>query len=402
MISLGLKRVDLLLKCLGNPQNAFKAIHVAGTNGKGSVCAYISSVLVSSKITTGRFNSPHLIHRWDCIQINGNSVAKELFLEVESYVKSVNDHHQLESTEFELLTATALEIFHRTNVCIAVVEVGLGGKEDATNILSEDQVLCTVITKIGLDHQGFLGDTLAEIAAHKGGIMKKGAPCIVDASNEPEVLAELKKIARDVDCPLILADSAKTMSSPLNGSYQKQNLGVALGAIDVVQKNHSSITKASIQEGISKTTWPGRLQLVQVGSHQILVDGAHNTQSAKLLREFVDSNMRKNCPITWVIGFSKPRTEFVKMLQEFGIKHSDKVVGTEFGPVEGMPWVKAADASEITANAMAFTQDVGLFGGDENRINIENLAELCRTSQVVVCGSLYLISELLKKLEEQE
>lgn len=399
MISLGLNRVALLLKCLGNPQNTFKAIHVAGTNGKGSVCAYISSVLVASKISTGRFNSPHLIHRWDCIQINGKSVEKELFLEVENHVKSVNDFHKLQSTEFELLTATALEIFHRTNVRIAVVEVGLGGREDATNIFTGDDVLCTVITKIGLDHQGFLGNTLAEIAFQKGGIMKNKAPCIVDASNELDVLTELRKISKDVGCSLILADSAETISSPLNGSYQKQNLGVALKAIETLQEKENLITQASIKEGISKTTWPGRLQLVKIGNHQILVDGAHNTQSAKLLREFVDSELRKNGIITWVIGFSKPRSEFVQMLQEFGIKQSDKVVGTEFGPVEGMPWVKAANASEISIDSTAFTQNVTVFGGDKNRITVEHLNELCDSSQVVVCGSLYLVSELFKQLE---
>jgi len=195
MIELGLSRISQLVKYT---PLTWKAIHIAGTNGKGSVASYLSSLLKRGKIRTGRFTSPHLIDRWDCIVIDEETVAKPVFDLVESEVKARNGKYNIGASEFELLTATAFGIFNRHRVDVGVVEVGLGGRLDATNVLTAEDVIVSIITKIGIDHQAVLGDTLGEIATEKGGIIKKGVPFLVDSTNPPEVLAALEACAAKV------------------------------------------------------------------------------------------------------------------------------------------------------------------------------------------------------------
>ena len=190
MIKPGLARISQLLKNTALP---WKAIHVAGTNGKGSVCAYLSAMLNADNIPFGRFTSPHLIDRWDCIMINGKTVDRELFVSTEDKVEKYNKTQGIGASEFELLTATAFTLFSQEKVKIGVVEVGMGGTEDATNILQDPAV--TVITKIGEDHQKFLGSTKQEITDHKAGILKPGVPCVVDSTNDQQVIARIQERA---------------------------------------------------------------------------------------------------------------------------------------------------------------------------------------------------------------
>ena len=192
MIELGLGRISRLLKDI---PIAWRAIHVAGTNGKGSVCSYASAMLNAGSIKCGRFTSPHLIDRWDCITINDRVVDQRLFCQVEDVVKSRDQKNGIKASEFELLTATAFEIFNHEKVEVGVVEVGLGGRNDATNVLQDP--LVTVITKIGKDHQSFLGNSLEEIAYQKAGIMKQNVACLVDGSNEGSVIDVLKQNAKE-------------------------------------------------------------------------------------------------------------------------------------------------------------------------------------------------------------
>ena len=192
MIDLGLARIGRLLQA--TPQS-WRAIHVAGTNGKGSICAYLSAALRSNGLSCGRFTSPHLIDRWDCINVNGRAVSETVFRDVEKAVRQRDQAESLGATEFELLAATAFGVFQREKVEVGVVEVGLGGKLDATNALRHKVV--TVIAKIGLDHQSFLGNTLEEIALQKAGIMRPGVPCVVDGSNHPSCLLYTSPSPRD-------------------------------------------------------------------------------------------------------------------------------------------------------------------------------------------------------------
>lgn len=190
MIRPGLSRITLLLKGIPLP---WKAVHIAGTNGKGSICAYISALLHATHIRSGRFTSPHLIDRWDCITVNEVPIAESRFRSVEERVKERNAVGKIDASEFEILTATAFEIFALEKVQVAVVECGLGGRLDATNVI--EGPLVTVISKIGLDHQGLLGDTIRQIAGEKAGIIKTGAACVVDGSSDAEALAEIERVA---------------------------------------------------------------------------------------------------------------------------------------------------------------------------------------------------------------
>uniref|UniRef100_A0A060T765 ARAD1C26158p n=1 Tax=Blastobotrys adeninivorans TaxID=409370 RepID=A0A060T765_BLAAD len=395
MIDLGLSRIYRLLTLLGCPHLKYRAIHVAGTNGKGSVCAYISSVLTEARIPNGRFTSPHLIDRWDCITVNGATVKEEVFRNAEALVTKTNEQHGIGASEFELLTATAFEIFNQLKVRLAVIEVGLGGRLDSTNVLSAENTVATVITKIGLDHQGFLGNTIEEIAGEKAGIIKERVPCIVDSSNVPSVLKVVEGRAQQKEAPVIFTNTQLSLpfgitrsQSPLNGSYQLHNLACALNAIKVASKEFAELQDEKIvQQGIAHTKWPGRLQWVEFGSKTILLDGAHNAQSASLLAEYVDNEVRGKGPVTFVVAFSGGR-DCDELFNAF-VREDDTVICTEFGPVDGMPWVNASKADQVAISAKKFTDKVNV--AKDVKEAVESSAGTC-----VVCGSLYLVSEVLK------
>jgi folylpolyglutamate synthase/dihydrofolate synthase len=403
MIDLGLARITRLLSVLGNPHLAWKAVHVAGTNGKGSVCAYISSTVTAAKIPNGRFTSPHLINRWDCIFVNGRPVREQLFLEVEQTVADANKTHAICATEFEMLTAIAFEIFRRTEVKFAVIEVGLGGRLDCTNILTAEQVLSTVITKIGLDHQSFLGDTVGEIAREKGGIIKQNVPCIVDSTNDPAALEVISKLAMAKNAFLKLAQPYPVgietlpfrldgLKTPLHGAYQMANLSCALQALVNVRKHFPEITDATVIQGINSTKWAGRLQWLDLSNKKVLLDGAHNSQAAELLDQYITSSVRtdRQKPVTFIMAFSNGK-DFEAIIKRL-VKRGDKVIATGFGAVDGMPWLKACDPVLIADAARGQTSDVSTATDDA-----EALERCSNEESVVICGSLYLVSDVLRR-----
>ncbi|CAN6629153.1 dihydrofolate synthetase [Trichomonascus vanleenenianus] len=399
MIDLGLARIHRLLKVLGDPHLAgWKAIHVAGTNGKGSVCAYLYSCLNEAGITSGRFTSPHLVHKWDCISINGKTVHKDLFYEVEDLVTKTNSSKEIGASEFEILTATAFEIFRRSRVSVAVIEVGLGGRLDATNALAAEKTLATVVTKVGLDHQNFLGNTLFEIATQKGGIIKPHVPCVVDATNDASVLDAIRQIAAQNSSRLIEASpdrlplNIEPDTTPLLGAYQQSNMSCALNVIDILKSQYPALA-ANVEKGIRHTTWPGRLQwLPLTSSKKVLLDGAHNPQSAELLAQFVDSSVRSSGGVTYVLAFSKGK-DYTDVISQL-VRPEDSVVATSFGAVDGMPWVSAVDPAEIVETAKRYTTNVSIDAGD-----VKSLLDKV-PDQTVICGSLYLVADVLRSIED--
>ncbi|EAQ90725.1 hypothetical protein CHGG_02660 [Chaetomium globosum CBS 148.51] len=285
MIDLGLARVGRLIQ--HTPQT-WKAIHVAGTNGKGSICAYLSTMLTASGLSHARFTSPHLIDRWDCIAIDGKPVSEAVFRDAEEVVKQRDKEDRIGATEFELLTATAFEIFHRQKVEYGVVEVGLGGKLDATNVLKQKAV--SIISKIGLDHQSFLGNTIEEIALQKAGIIRPGVPCVVDGSNQRSVLKVIEDHAREVGAELrfpSVTSVTDAMTTEKLEPHQIQNLACAHLAFHLACPEQDR-PLVHLLPSIMQTQWPGRLQRLDVSSitgdqREVLLDGAHNTQSAEVL-----------------------------------------------------------------------------------------------------------------------
>ncbi|KKK13907.1 hypothetical protein P175DRAFT_0467269 [Aspergillus ochraceoroseus IBT 24754] len=411
MIELGLNRISRLVQ---QSPLSWKAIHIAGTNGKGSISAYLSHLLTAGGVRCGRFTSPHLIDRWDCITIGERVVQESLFRQIEERVKQRDQSLGIGASEFELLTATAFEIFNHEQVEVGVVEVGMGGRLDATNILNN--VLVSVIAKIGLDHQALLGDTIEAIAREKAGILKHAVPCVVDGTNSPETIDTIKSRIADLglDATFVYPDAPDSQLPSLGNlfktldlqTHQKANMSGAAAALKIAfSKIRPGIDVDALIPQLSSTVWPGRLQSIVLEplvsrKEPVLLDGAHNTQSAEVLGEYVDRKLRTSGKsVTWVIAASHGKD--ITPLFHSIIRPSDTVATTEFGPVDGMPWVKAADSEELASCVQSIQgiSQVQAFGKDIPRA-IDWASKQADGAPLVIAGSLYLVSDVLRLLRE--
>lgn len=413
-LDLQLHRIQKLLKVLGNPHFKPHFIHVAGTNGKGSVCSYVSHILSTSGINNGRFNSPHLITPRDSIQINNHPVSETLYAKCSKLINDTNAKYEIGCTEFELLTCIAFQIFFESKISIAILEVGVGGRLDATNVIPAEKTLVVGITKIGLDHQTLLGNTLSEIAYQKVGIFKKNVPAVIDGSNSKEVIDVASEEAKKLGCELNIArrDIDCYIKPKLLGDYQYDNLAVALKIISLIKESEDKITKESIESGIQSTVWPGRLQEydldikklnidngVNSDKLSILLDGAHNTQASIELGKYLEhlrSSQSQNFIFIIAITKGKNLTELFKPI----ITAKDTVIFTEFSDnVEGMPWIKPSDVNllrdEIDSQDITYSDIYTIRDVKEALIKAYNLCQLTG-KKVVVCGSLYLVADILR------
>ena len=299
---LGLERISVLLDALGNPQRAFRIVHVAGTNGKGSTCAMIESGLRAAGFRTGLFTSPHLIQPAERIQTGGQPVSAERFAAAFDQVHACaemllrQERIDLHPTYFESVTAMAAVVFRECGVELAVLEVGLGGRLDATNVVAPD---LAVVTPVDFDHEAYLGNSLESIAGEKAGILKKGAPAVF-ARQRPEAEQVMSARARELGIAVThssaiavsdvklhargsdFAWDALAIHCPLAGEHQVENARTAIAALRVL-----GIAPEVIQQGIAQTTWPGRLERVAVNP-EIILDGAHNPASAQVLAGYLD------------------------------------------------------------------------------------------------------------------
>lgn len=298
----GLHRIEALLERLGRPQDKLKFVHVAGTNGKGSTCSYIASVMRAAGYCVGMFTSPYLFVFEERIQVNGANISLEdltsVTLTVRDAAEGLFEETGEHATEFELMTAVALLHFARAACDIVVLEVGLGGALDSTNVIESPEAC--VITRIGLDHTDLLGDTLAEIAAQKAGIIKPGAS-VVKQLDEPEVMAVVEEVARRNGCPFAVASAenkgmvgsmrvfsfgGEDYETRLLGSYQSQNAATALAVIDALRERGWSISREAAHQGIADTSWPARFEVV-ADNPTFVVDGGHNPQGAVALADTI-------------------------------------------------------------------------------------------------------------------
>ena len=406
MIELGLGRISRLLQY--TPQT-WKAIHVAGTNGKGTICAYLSAMLHASGVRCGRFTSPHLIDRWDCITINEQTIRESSFRAAEDAVRKRDQMDSTGASEFELLTATAFEVFARERIEMGVIEVGLGGLLDATNAMERKAV--TVISRIGLDHQSFLGNSIEEIARQKAGIMRPGVPCVLDQTNPPSVHKVVEDYAKEVGTRVVLSSTESSFMDELSEDnfepHQWQNLACAYTAF------HLAYTKLEsplhrLLPAIQNINWPGRLQHVDIrgitGRRElVLLDGAHNVQSAEALGSYVDGKMRKAAnKVTWVFAGSKGK-EFEGILKPL-LQPGDCVTAVQFGPVDGMPWVEAMAPQDILAAASASGIDTAQMHNSGTDVSgaLRWAATVAAGGPIVVAGSLYLVSDVLRLLRDAE
>jgi len=297
-----LDRVFALMEEIGNPQEQYPIIHVAGTKGKGSVCALCASALQAAGYKTGLYTSPHLLDYVERIQVNGEPISHEQMIElVEEMKPAVARIPKL--TTFEITTALGFLAFARNNVNAAVIEVGLGGRLDATNVVMPK---VSVITSLSYDHMAVLGDTLSKIAGEKAGIIKEGVP-VVSAPQADEALEVLERIAKEKNCPFILVGkdvkferinsslegqelaisfqhSVGSFEIPLLGSHQVENAAIAYAAL---KTSGISISDEAIQKGFAEVKWPARFEILR-REPPVVIDSAHNRDSALRLRQTLD------------------------------------------------------------------------------------------------------------------
>ncbi|MEM7553693.1 MAG: folylpolyglutamate synthase/dihydrofolate synthase family protein [Cyanobacteria bacterium P01_A01_bin.84] len=397
-VNLGLKRIIRLLENLGNPHDGVPIIHVAGTNGKGSVCAYISYVLTEAGYKVGRYTSPHLVDWTERICINEKQISPDdlcrVLLEVKAKVLSDEDS----PTQFEILTAAAWLYFVQQKVDVVVMEVGLGGRLDATNVCS--QPLVSIITSISKDHLQVLGSTIAEIATEKAGILKTNCPVVIGTLPE-EAEKVVRSRAEKLHCPLFVSSPAQKISPglakwdsilyqlPLEGEIQLNNSSVAIAALKILQSQGWNISDDCIANGIAKTKWLGRMQWSNWKNSKLLVDGAHNPNAALALRNYVDTIPHSS--IFWIIGMlaNKQHQEIFSVL----LRPEDKLY---LVPIPEHSCALPSQLKELAFDICPHLSFCQTFPDLFSAIDAASSAESNQNEELItLCGSLYLIGSFL-------
>ena len=368
-ISLGLDRMFKIMDLLGNPQDKLNCIHVAGTNGKGSVCAILSSILTCAGQKVGLYTSPHIFKYTERIQICGKPITDADFVKYVFEISDLADKNNIDLTEFEVLTAVMFKYFYDNDVDVVVLETGLGGRFDATNIIKRN--LCSIITHVDFDHTERLGNTIDEIASEKAGIIKPNCPCIVFEGREVyrDVTDELGSLL------LMVAPYAPTTELALKGSYQQENLSLALAAIEEV---FPEVPRSVIDEGLSRVKHPCRFQYIE--DKNLIIDGAHNPNGINSLSQSLDMYY-PNTNRRFIFGCLKNK-DYTKMVQSLFMQ-GDEIYFYHFKhqnscPVQELQKVCPFESKELTPNTQIDFND--------GYLNI-------------ICGSFYMISELAQRFD---
>jgi dihydrofolate synthase/folylpolyglutamate synthase len=387
----GLDNTFKLAALAGNPQKQLRFIHVAGTNGKGSTCAVLESIYRAAGLRTGLFTSPHLVSFRERIQVNRQLISEnEVVRLVEALQPLLKQFHRdRHPTFFEVVTVMALKYFAEQKCALVIWETGLGGRLDATNIVIP---LASVITNIAFEHEQWLGDTLAKIAAEKAGIIKPGVP-VITATDESEALAVIEETARGKKAPFInvapascLHAATETAALPLLGEHQRTNAALALATIEVMQKQ-IPVSDEKILVGLANINWPGRLQLVtRPAGQKLLLDGAHNVAGARVLRQALEkhfSGIRR----TLVLGVLRDKDwrQICETLAPLAGRIFTVPVSSE----------RSADAGELATACRAANTKAEVVVCDSLS---DALEETTADKFSLVTGSLYLVGEALELL----
>lgn len=401
-IKLGLTNVLRLLERLGHPEKCCPVIHVAGTNGKGSVCAGLTRILGEAGFRVGLYTSPHLHSFTERIRINDHCINEAEVVRLTELLRERAAGIPL--TFFEFTTALALYYFREQQVDCMVLEVGMGGRLDATNVV---QPQVAVITPVSEDHAEHLGADLATIAAEKGGIIKAGAALVV-ARQEPEALAALQRLAHQAGAPLRLAGrdfyaimhgehfdyrgqrlNLEGLRPSLAGAHQRDNLTLALAVAEVLQEQGWNLSETALRRGVETLTWPGRLERWQ-SSPAVLLDGAHNAAGAGVLAAYLQGQGLSGLP--WVVGLS-------------GVRRPANICAP------WLPLMAEAYIAEPGADKAVPAEDIAAYLGSQGRISRicpspsaalrQALADWPQAPLVVVAGSLYLVAEVREWLMAQ-
>src|SRR5687768_13796434 len=323
-IKLGLDNIRTILAALGNPERTWRSIHIAGTNGKGSVAAMVERGLRAAGLRTGRYTSPHLDRIEERVALDGTPVDRATFETVTAHVLEAVEGARARGaltvppTFFEVSTAVAFEIFRRHAVDVAIVEVGLGGRYDATNVLTPT---IAAITSIALDHERHLGNTLSEIAFEKAGIAKAGVPLVVGRL-PPEAAARIATVAAEVGATVVDAHAATSdrryppLTLRLEGRHQRDNAAVAVAIMDRWSALVSHVPTAAIVTGLTDCEWPARLEWLRLPEGgELLIDAAHNPAGAAALASYLEDTRSPRLPIVFAAMADKDAAGMITALE---------------------------------------------------------------------------------------
>lgn len=400
-VHLGLKRIERLLADLDNPHHQVPIIHVGGTNGKGSVCAYLSSILTEAGYKVGRYTSPHLIDWTERICINQKPIETETLAQILQQIRSAIDPNQESPTQFEVITAAAWLYFAQSQVDIAIMEVGLGGRLDATNVIPRP--LASVITSISREHWQRLGPTVADIAREKAGILKSNCPAVI-GKLPPEAAEVVKKKIEELNCPATWVKDAELIDNkpgwakyqdieyPLSllGEVQLTNSALAIATCQILQQQGWNITTTAIQTGIKNTRWLGRLQWTQWQNLSLLVDGAHNRAAAISLRNYVDTQAKS---VIWVMGMlsTKDHQDVFQAL----LRPKDEL---HLVPVPDHSTAEPQELANLAEQVCPQLSQCKTYSDVFTALATVEKEKQNKDSLVVLCGSLYLIGYFFKNL----
>lgn len=407
-IQLGLRRMERLAQLLGNPERRYRIVHVTGTNGKGSVSAMMAAALSRCGIATGLYTSPHLVSYTERMGINGRAISEADFARtltrVRQAVETMTAAGEESPTQFEVLTAQAFLWFAEEKTEYAVVEVGLGGLLDSTNIIFPD---LTIITNVTLEHADRCGGTLEGVARHKAGIIKEGVPVVTAARGMP--LNIIRQTAAQKHAPLYVAgedftsrfvgvaegkqrisfawgkagyDSTAPYEVSLLGDHQRENAAVAIQAFRVLQTQDGRFTEAALREALRETVWPGRFEAMDIGRVRIRIDGAHNSAGIAALRTALDDYFPEDRRV-FLLGILRDK-DIDTMLRTL-LRLEDRVMLTRPDSE------RAADPRELATKATA--QEVRVKANPEKAL-AEALTMVSDDSLLVVTGSLYLVGRI--------
>ncbi len=412
----GLERIQALMQALGNPERDYKIIHVTGTNGKGSVTTYISYALFTSGLRVGRFTSPHLESYTERIEINDVQISKDAFGELISRVRQGVEQIIADGveapTQFEILTAAAFLFFKEQGVDYAVIEAGLGGLLDSTNVVKS---IVSVITNVTLDHQAYCGDTVEEIAKHKAGIIKEGIPVVTAAQGGP--LGVIEEAAKEKHAPLYIfnrkfgidsrsvvpggqimtisaVDVAPAMLfTTMAGVHQSVNLACALQAVRLIMEQDDAISEETMREGFARATWAGRFEIKKALDRTFIFDGAHNVAGAESFN-MTYQELFEDKPKTIVMAILSDKDEN-GIIREV-VKPKDTVIAVAAPtPRTGIPEQLVENVRQCVKHVVAQTGE-----------SVSDALELAlRSTQagdnIVVCGSLYILGEARSWLQDR-
>ncbi len=378
-ISLGLERMKKVMELLGNPQDKLNYIHVAGTNGKGSVCAIIASILNEAGIKAGVYSSPHIFKYTERMKISTlapkgkrelTNIPDNIFAQYVFEISELADKNNINLTEFEILTAAMFKYFADENVEVAVLETGLGGRFDATNIIKKN--LCSVITHIDYDHTERLGNTLDKIAFEKAGIIKPNCPCIVLEGREAfydkamEVGAELE----------IINPNVSSENLALKGVYQQENLALALA---VIERYFPQISQDIIEKGLQNVKHPCRFEYIK--DKNLIIDGAHNPNGIAGLIQSLDEYY-PNIKRRFIFGCLRNK-EYHKMINKICQNNDSEIYFYHFIHQNSAAFEELKSVCPIPCKELTKDTKIDFNDGHLN----------------IICGSFYMISELLDLLK---